>query len=390
MFSVLKFLSSSPPTVDPQLHVVYHGKVRGRMPENSGVITSNHQPFNPEKMTLETSLPSKALSIEPRLLEALKNSLGTEVEDLHVIKEFVEEPFEIQAADPSHINFQPIFLNRGNEYGPNHTYLESMCHGRPERKFVTTSNARYFGIETTLPPSNVELTAFVEAVRRVNQPFFTCLQHTLLGKGVNEVLVNGFLDGAFRSLAIQLHFGEASNSVAETSHMDHVFSCLHMAITLHGERTVGFEVGFNQFLKLPMKPGDVYVTSPAGIIHGISFAKLSTDQRSMAVQFRSLMSADIAKLASEPKTLELILSSVSFALMKFPIVIPTYDQWVTYLLELFPTADTLFSEQSATNPSKSNLFFSSSSPLPKTILPRRKPQKELPQCTYKNEVIDFL
>jgi hypothetical protein len=69
-----------------------------------------------------------------------------------------------------------------------------------------------------------------------------------------------------------------------------------MGVTLSGHRTVGFGVKGKEFdfFKLPMSAGDVYVSSPAGIFHGIFVDKLSAKEPSLAIQFRTLLSAEAA------------------------------------------------------------------------------------------------
>lgn len=86
-----------------------------------------------------------------------------------------------------------------------------------------------------------------------------------------------------------------------------VFSSLHMGVTLHGERAVAFVLDrasppptdvsgrfFNE-LSLPMRKGDVYVSTPASIMHGVATRALSTSERSVALQCRTLLDGECAK-----------------------------------------------------------------------------------------------
>jgi hypothetical protein len=46
--------------------------------------------------------------------------------------------------------------------------------------------------------------------------------------------------GAFRSVSIQLHYAGPSPPLQQVAHQDHVFSALHMGVTLHGRRDLAF------------------------------------------------------------------------------------------------------------------------------------------------------
>lgn len=58
-------------------------------------------------------------------------------------------------------------------------------------------------------------------------------------------MADSVIDGAFRNVSIQIHYSSCSHTMDLLTHMDHVFSSLHMGVTLHGKRSVGF-----------MTPGD--------------------------------------------------------------------------------------------------------------------------------------
>jgi len=102
------------------------------------------------------------------------------------------------------------------------------------------------------------------------------------------------MKGAFRSVAIQIHHGAESRDRKKLIHMDHVFSSLHMGVTLHGNRSVGFILPGNQEKTLEMKSGDIYVTTPAGILHGASMKELDSSNLSCALQCRTLLSKSAA------------------------------------------------------------------------------------------------
>lgn len=77
-----------------------------------------------------------------------------------------------------------------------------------------------------------------------------------------------------------------------------------MGVTLHGERAVGFVVPSDDpqndkwppnEVTLPMRMGDVYVTTPASILHGVSTRDLSESDRSVALQCRTMLDAPSAQ-----------------------------------------------------------------------------------------------
>jgi len=239
-------------------------------------------------------------------------------------------------------NTHHFFFDRGNEYGRSHIYLEALCHALPLREKVVTSSARYFNrvknqaYEAFHFPATIHLCAFIETFRNINSDFIAALKTSLTSyrnqiaqypeaKQISESAVEEFVNGAFRNLAIQIHCGAPSHSRDVLYHMDHVFSALHMAVTLHGERTIGFRIPENEFALL-MREGDVYVTTPAGILHGISVDKLGTSDRSVAVQCRTLLSGE-ATSAWAPHSGKLCLL-VTELLEKFTLRMPTYEEWL--------------------------------------------------------------
>jgi hypothetical protein len=61
--------------------------------------------------------------------------------------------------------------------------------------------------------------------------------------------------GAFRNLAIQFHYGTSSHERQLLMHYDHVFSALHMAVTLNGNRTTSFSVNHKEEVCLDLAKG---------------------------------------------------------------------------------------------------------------------------------------
>ena len=86
-----------------------------------------------------------------------------------------------------------------------------------------------------------------------------------------------------------------------------------MGVTLHGERSVGFALpDFKpdpmdakwppNEVALPMRKGDVYVTTPAAILHGVSTQALRESERSVAIQCRTMLDGPSAQFWNAYKT----------------------------------------------------------------------------------------
>jgi len=247
---------------------------------------------------------------------------------------------------PNHPDYKPFFFDRKGEYGSGHTYWEALCHASPSRDIKMTSSARYFNnrdnkaILTQHPPGTIHINAFIESVRKINANLLSSLKETLTTLAnsdpeniIPESLVQEFIDGVFRNIAIQVHFSNASYNREFLYHMDHVFSVLHMAITLNGQRIVGFRVGNDPLdsvkqyteLAIRMQPGDVYITTPAGIMHGISMDELNIADRSVAIQCRTLLGSE-ASIAWSKRVPELCVE-ITKLLDKYPLRMPTYLEW---------------------------------------------------------------
>jgi len=187
-------------------------------------------------------------------------------------------------------------------------------------------------------PSPIPVTALVEAVRHINSDFLDYLTQVLSNfaqtyppeEGTPEEMVKAFIDGAFRNIAIQIHYNACSHERQMLYHQDHVFSSLHMAVTLNGNRTVGFSKSRNSFcdfseISLQMQSGDIYVTTPAGIMHGVSMDELSQDERSVALQCRTLLEAKVAQYWA--KRVGPLCVEITKVLVQHTLRLPTFEEW---------------------------------------------------------------
>jgi len=187
----------------------------------------------------------------------------------------------------------------------------------------------------------MKISAFIDAMRDLNSEFLlklkeTILQRALLNKQdgknctITEELTQRWIDGAFCNVAIQYHFNKASLSVSDTMHVDHINSALHMGVTLNGRRKVGFAKGTFDFLEMDMNIGDIYLTTPAAIYHGIGVPTLKEEERSVSLQLRSFLSVDDAnEWAKNDVNRNVLFLSTTEALEKYGdgFRIPTLSEW---------------------------------------------------------------
>jgi len=157
---------------------------------------------------------------------------------------------------------------------------------------------------------------------------------------ISDDIVHEFVDGAWRDVAIQIHFSGASRNLENLMHFDHVFSSLHMAVTLNGTRTVGFGKKYGQTNVenhlLHLAAGDVYCTTPAGILHGVCTDVLQSENRSVALQCRTLLGSKASKVWNAHTTQLCII--VSKALLQHPIHLPTYTQYEAMYNEMLSSS----------------------------------------------------
>jgi len=387
--------NTSTRTVVPLLEAVYSGPVIGI---TEGVILANKP---------ETS------ALDPRLVESMLTSLG-KIEDIVLVSSGDLVDFEVEIEDPETISFTPFFFNRGSEYGPGHTYYEALCHAFPHRKIIKSSSARYFnkregkGIGTPHLPATYSICAFIESLRKINAEFLNELKLKLLGYAqttrekiseekkqestgekesegesdekaseknsaekkqpekieekrektivkkpeISDEAVEELIEGVWRNIAVQIHMGNPSADLQRLMHFDHVFSALHMAITLNGSRNVGFGLRYENHEivnhVLALKPGDVYCTTPAGILHGVCTSDvLEPEQRSVALQCRTLFSKSGAFVWNGHVSKLCCLVTEVFQVK--PVRIPTFAEYET-------SYNNLISQVPNTNQSKKFKF----------------------------------
>lgn len=236
-------MGNAPPatSVQPELRLSYLGPTLGSLPKGvQGAIRSNHiDPVSSE------ARPS-ALSAE--LAEYLFASLGpmdtlpkspTNLTFEAIHQGTADLPTSIELVHPALSSYVPFFHDRKAEYGPNHAYYEALCHALPTYELITSASARYFRRNGTAVmvvhlPATLAIIAFIESFRVKNKAFLEELHTRLKAKEATEwKLVEGvalsvedaitrFIDGAFRNVAIQMHYKGGTRDRAGLLHLDHV------------------------------------------------------------------------------------------------------------------------------------------------------------------------
>lgn len=123
-------------------------------------------------------------------------------------------------------------------------------------------------------------------------------------------------------------------------HLDHINSCIHMAVTINGRRAVGLNIGETvdeagmfapKFFEMGMEKGDIYLTSPTSVLHGIHIEKLSEEDRSVALQLRTLVSVETANALMLRPNVHLLLHSILRLLGEestdMKVRMPTWDEF---------------------------------------------------------------
>ena len=240
-----------------------------------------------------------------------------------------------------------LVYTHGGESGP-HRYYEGYFHGLEQSSAHIGSSHPRYGLKKVLdkPAAPTKLRAFLSALRQAN-PWMAQIMAVLAAEMRQraaadpesaeslEQLAALFSrpEAFFSDLAVQVHFGQQQEPIW---HNDGVNSILHMALSINGNRELRmlargpedapdkqhqvfrangatkWDTGTareaktrygqprrdrsqidweKQFLN-PMSPGDVYISSPTGFLHGVDYPECSYTNRIIAVQCRLLMTRD--------------------------------------------------------------------------------------------------
>eukprot|EP01102_Stenamoeba_stenopodia_P013547 TRINITY_DN4411_c0_g1_i1.p1 TRINITY_DN4411_c0_g1~~TRINITY_DN4411_c0_g1_i1.p1 ORF type:complete len:387 (-),score=73.57 TRINITY_DN4411_c0_g1_i1:131-1291(-) len=314
------------------LEVAYEGPVIGRSDFDGHGVILMKQP-----------------AMDPRIVKSMLDSLGPTA-DLQLTTENDTQPFTLQMQDPTEKSYRPFFFDRQSEYGNDHKYYESLCHTlliespNPQDHVIKSASARFANrrerltIDSHLIPATAEIGAFIDALKEVNHDYFVHLEKSLVAAKMAPELAKSFVDGTLRNVAIQYHFGKASRTAQQTQHLDHINSSLHMAVTLNGRRSVAFGLPFaddgdTNYATFNMEKGDIYLTSPTAIYHGIGVPDLKEPERSVALQYRTLLNVKDGNRLNESVNTNVLFNTVLRTLHDFAgkFRIPTYDEYNKHL-----------------------------------------------------------
>ena len=163
---------------------------------------------------------------------------------------------------------------------PKHLYLEGYFHTLPTDAAVISANPRS-GLEMRKPPASRRLRGFAEALRRCNRRTLQSLSRACPeGSRLRGALQDG---RAFGDLALQIHWGDAVGPEDVQWHVDAPNSALHMAVSLHGQRTLQMKLRDPFALETHVvserqEPRDVYIGNPAAFEHGLQYAAATWDR----------------------------------------------------------------------------------------------------------------
>lgn len=314
------------------LEAIYEGPVLGRTDFDGHGVILMKQP-----------------AMDPRIVQSMLDSFGPTA-SLPLTLENDTQEFTIEMQDPTEKGYRPFFYDRQSEYGNDHKYYESLCHTlliespNPQDHVIKSASARFANrrdkltIDSLLIPATPEIGAFVDAIKDVNQKYLAHLEQSLVAAKVAPELAKSFVDGVFRNVAIQYHFGKASKTAKQTQHLDHINSSLHMAVTLNGRRTVAFGLPFSpdgndNYAMFEMEKGDIYLTSPTAIYHGIGVPTLAEPERSVALQLRTLLNVQDGNRLNETANTSVLFNTIRDTLHDYAgkFRIPTFDEYNKHL-----------------------------------------------------------
>lgn len=210
---------------------------------------------------------------------------------------------------------------------PGHSYWEGYFHGQPQGWSVPSLNPRT-GESIDKPAAPLRLRAFLAAVRSVNATWCARLARADgIPAAAAELLGRGH---AFGDLAVQVHCGDEVAGDAIAWHQDAINSCLHLALSLRGERRLHSLLGDGDgpseltHRSHAFAAGDVYVSSPWAFLHGVEYPEASWEGRIVAVQCRLLFSLEEQRaLHAEPEAFAALLAAVTAAVASGAFRLPS-------------------------------------------------------------------
>lgn len=207
-----------------------------------------------------------------------------------------------------------------------HTYWEGYFHSESQAGSVTSVHPRK-GCNFEKPAAPWRLRAFLGAVRAVNSGWLERLGAAgSLPDEFASLLTHG---RAFSDLAVQVHHGAAITPSDARFHMDGINSCLHLALSLRGQRsllcklsdTPGEGASDRTF---DFSSGDVYISCPWAFPHGVAYPQCDWESRVVAVQCRLLFTRqEEEQLESRPDLARCLLPAITEAIASGTLRMPS-------------------------------------------------------------------
>jgi hypothetical protein len=221
--------------------------------------------------------------------------------------------------------------------------MEGYFHAEPQAGSLTSLHPRK-GRNFEKPAAPLRLRAFLAAVRSVNSGWIARLAAK---EGLPDEFTSLLARGrAFSDLAVQVHHGDAITPSDARFHTDGINSCLHLALSLRGTRSLLCKLSDTPEAKpseriFHFSAGDVYVSCPWAFPHGVAYPRCDWDARIVAVQCRLLFTEQEAQqLGMNPEAVFRLLPAITEAIASGTLRMPS-------LAEVEAEAAQLISEQSS-------------------------------------------
>lgn len=224
-----------------------------------------------------------------------------------------------------------------------HIYYEGYFHSRARNYAVPSLNARN-GRDYAKPPAPVPLRAFFAVFREVNKDVFAEMGRQLLecqdvdrdtALALGEIFLSEDMCG---DLSVQVHCGEPVTKQHLGWHYDSINSLFHLALSLHGQRTLFCRLndrpGVNdkdapqQSIRLSAVDGSCYLSTPYCFLHAVSYPESTWENRTVAVQCRLILGEDsVPKLRGLSEAArEHLMHVIAEAISKKQFRIPTLEE----------------------------------------------------------------
>merc|ERR1712142_617956 len=168
---------------------------------------------------------------------------------------------------------------------------EGYFHGRSEPNSIKSLNPRN-GKNMNKPAGPARIRAFIQATRQKNEKLLAKVAACFDEKSSIRKLFES--ENIFCDIAIQIRYGSGILGQELQWHLDSFNSMLHMAVALHGVRTLHSKTkkeNSNLVTKYEniQRPGDVYLSSPAAFEHAVGHNTVERGDRVVAMQCRVLV-----------------------------------------------------------------------------------------------------